>query len=115
MYAKCLIGKKVIRSGPNKYRDNSFSDYPIRIISANDCHIVYEHADDWHQTYMDTDRHALNGEWCDNNWIEYHSGCHGLKLPDWAKPYKDIVKVNIGCKSFEVSKEKAKALIDLLE
>lgn len=73
MYAKCLIGKKVIRSGPNKCGDNSFNDYPIRIISANDCHIVYEYADDWHRTYMDTDRHTLNDEWCDNNWIDYHS------------------------------------------
>lgn len=70
MYARDLIGKKVIRTKPNVVGDRSYSDHPIKIISSNSV-IIFEYADDWHRKYMDTDKHSLGYEWNDDGWAEY--------------------------------------------
>lgn len=70
MYAKDLVGKDVVRIKPSSNGDHSFSDTPIRIISAKNV-IKFEYTDDWHRKYMDTDQHSLGYEWNDDGWIEY--------------------------------------------
>jgi hypothetical protein len=72
MKATESIGKDVIRTGPTRItKDFSIDDHPIKIIDADDTNIVYEYADSWHRKNMDTNKHILGSDFCDDQWKEF--------------------------------------------
>jgi hypothetical protein len=109
MYAKDLIGQYATRTdrarkSPGDVGDGSWIGDKILITDVDSCcdqikTIIYtEYGSVYHPTFT-------GKEWNDNNWDYY----------DIAKR-ACMVEVRIGvCKCFRVSREKAKALIDLLE
>ena len=72
MRATELIGKKAIRIAKTKETgDRSYTSTPLIIKRANEHYIVFEYGDKWHRTYMDTDEHILDYDFCDDNWVEF--------------------------------------------
>mgnify|MGYP003586247266 CR=1 FL=1 len=71
MKAIDLIGKKALRTAPTSItNDRSYMSTPLKIVDATNYHIFFEYADKWHRTYMDTNIHILDSDFCDDNWIE---------------------------------------------
>ena len=81
MKAIDLIGKVAIRTGPtNIIKDHSYTDHPIKILSATSNCITFEYADWWHRKYMDTRCHHLDSDFCDDKWIEYQGICDSYDI-----------------------------------
>ena len=93
MYAKDLIGKWAIRTGPTYSGDKSYMTTPVKIISVICSGIKIDSG------WMGTD-HILPVSFDDNYW----------------KPAHDDIKIQIGsCKCFNVSRQVAAAICKLLE
>jgi len=81
MKATELIGKVAIRTRPtNTIKDHSYTDHPIKVITATNHCITFEYADWWHRKYMDTRHHHLDSDFCDDNWIEYNGICDSYDI-----------------------------------